>query len=58
MAMEEDPSELSGEMIGKIDHCINPFKFEEIPFNPFAEGMIFNIHMLCAGCRCWGYIIS
>ena len=55
MAMEEDPSKLFGKVICEVDCCINPFNLKEIPFDPFAESMVFNIHMLCVGCRLLGH---
>jgi hypothetical protein len=51
VSVEENARERFGEMVGKIDGYIDPFKTDEIAFHPFAESKIFNINMKCA--RCW-----
>jgi hypothetical protein len=55
VAMKEHSSEVFGKVVCEVDCCANAFKFEEILFDPFAEGMVFNIPMLCAGCRLLGH---
>jgi hypothetical protein len=54
MAMKEDSSKVFGKVVCEVDLCVNAFKFEEILFDPFAEGMVFNIQRTCVGCRLLG----
>jgi hypothetical protein len=38
-------------MVGHIDRGVNAVKEDEVAFNPFTHGEIFDVDMLCLWCR-------
>ena len=34
-----------GEEIGQIDGCVDTLQMEEVPFNPFTQGEVFDVNV-------------
>ena len=49
MAIEQRRAELLGEVVGHVEGGIDTFKFDEVAFDPFAEVVVFNIHVSGTG---------
>jgi hypothetical protein len=51
MSVEEDPRKEFGEVIRFVDRSINPFKDNEVLFDPFTKDVVPDVHMTSATSR-------
>ena len=52
---EHGCGEVFGEEIGQINRCMDAFQMEEVPFYPFTDDLVFDIHMACTRGRLLGH---
>ena len=50
VAVEEGRTKAFCKGIGQVDRGTNMLEFEEIPFYPFTEGVVFYVHVSSAAC--------
>ena len=48
VAVEKRWAKVLGKDIRQVDRCVNTFQDQEVTFDPFAEGVVFDVHMACA----------